>query len=165
MQLGASGMGSTLLLAPDGQAAAAAFMGHHQQPYYNPGAAATSSATVASTSSHMYQQPSTPDPSRGGAGPGPACAIYLRLHPSSSFLTNTSLWVATLCSHSVQELREAAVARFPGAACVRVEGVIKDGKGGELPLQIEQEQELAAYLAHMQGASPTFNVQLVWKGT
>lgn len=166
MQLGASGMGSTLLLTPGGQAAAATFMGHHQQPYYNPGAVATSSASVASTPSQMYQQPSsTPDSSGSGAGPGSACAIYLRLHPSSSFLTSTSLWVATLCSHSVQELREAAVARFPGAACVRVEGVIKDGKGGELPLQIEQEQELAAYLAHMQGASPTFNVQLVWKGT
>ncbi|OAQ96818.1 hypothetical protein LLEC1_07897 [Akanthomyces lecanii] len=106
MQLGASGLGSTLLLGPGGQAAEAAFMGHHQQPYYNQGAVATSSANLASTSSQMYRQPSTPEQSRGAAGPG-----------------------------------------------------------GELPLQIEQEQELAAYLAHMQGASPTFNVQLVWKGT
>lgn len=170
MQLGSSGLGPGLLLAPGSQAAA--FMNHHQQSYYNPAAVASSSAPVGNPSSQLYQQqqqqqqPATANSSRVGAVAGamPAYAIYLRLHPSSSFLTGTSLWVATLASHSVQELREAAVARFPGAACVRVEGVIKDGKGGELPLQIEQEQELAAYLAHMQGASPTFNVQLIWKG-
>lgn len=164
MQLGSTPMGSGLLLAPGSQAA---FMSHHpQQSFFNH---TTANPTVANNPSQVYQQPqqqSTPGPSRGGSVGGiPACAIYLRLHPSSTFITNTSLWVATLGSHSVQELREAAVAKFPGAACVRIEGIIKDGKGGELPLQIEQEQELEAYLAHMQGGSPTFNVQLVWKGS
>lgn len=157
MQLGSSAMGSALLLAPGNQAT---FMSH-QQPYYG------SVGATASGSSHAYQ-PSPSQQSLSGASASssrPACAIYLRLHPSSSFLTDTSLWVATLGSHSVDELREAAVAKFPGAACVRIEGIIKDGKGGELPLQIEHEQELAAYLSHMQGVAPTFNVQLVWKGT
>ncbi|KAJ6784922.1 hypothetical protein PWT90_09242 [Aphanocladium album] len=173
MQLGSSGMGPAMMLTHGGQAAAAAFMSHHQQqPYFNPAAVATSSAAVAGASPQVYQQQqqqqqqqASGSSTSGGGGGIPACAIYLRLHPSSSFLTGTSLWVATLGSHSLLELREAAVAKFPGAACVRVEGVIKDGKGGELPLQIEQEQELAAYLAHMQGGSPMFNVQLVWKGT
>ncbi|KAH8718229.1 hypothetical protein HC256_002880 [Beauveria bassiana] len=169
MQLNSPGMGGPgVLLSPGSQAA---FLGHHHQPFYSATAvAAASSASVASASPQMYPQPPCTS-SRGGGGGGgagpdvPACAVYLRLHPSSSFITEMSLWVATLGSHSVQELRESAVARFPGAACIRVEGVIKDGKGGELPLQIEHEQELAAYLAHMQGASPTFNVQLVWKDT
>lgn len=136
-----SPMSSSLLLTPNSQSA---FMSQaYVQQHY---AQATPSAQV-------YQQPAT------------ACAVYLRLHPSSSFVANTNLWVATLSSQSLQELREAAVAKFPGAVCLRVEGVIKDGKGGELPLQIEQEQELSAYMAHLQGASPTFNVQLVWKAT
>ncbi|OAA68814.1 hypothetical protein ISF_03189 [Cordyceps fumosorosea ARSEF 2679] len=168
MQLDSSGMSPHALLLSPGNptaaaaaAAAAAFMGHHHHPspqaFYDVGAVASSPSAGAASG---YQQTTTTP--RGGA----ACAVYLRLHPSSSFLTGAGLWVATLGAHpSVQELREAAVARFPGAACGRVEGVIKDGKGGELPLQIEQEQELAAYLAHTQGASPTFNVQLVWKGT
>ncbi|KAM3516263.1 hypothetical protein MY11210_000022 [Beauveria gryllotalpidicola] len=167
IQLSSPGMGPGLLLSPGSEAA---FLGHHHQPFYSAAeVAAASSASVASASRHIYRQPpSTSSRGGGGGGAGPdvsACAVYLRLHPSSSFITGMSLWVATLGSHSVQELREAAVARFPGAACMRVEGVIKDGKGGELPLQIEHEQELAAYLAHMQGASPTFNVQLVWKDT
>ncbi|KAL0935386.1 clr5 domain protein [Colletotrichum truncatum] len=92
-------------------------------------------------------------------------AVYLRLHPSSTFVVNANLWIATLNSHSVQVLRHVAASKFPGAVCLRVEGVLKDGKGGEMPLQIDQDPELAAYLAHLQGATPTFNVQLVpgWK--
>ncbi len=136
-----SPMSSSLLLTPNSQSA---FMSQaYVQQHY---AQATPPAQV-------YQQPAS------------ACAVYLRPHPSSSFVASTTLWVATLGSQSLQELREAAVAKFPGAVCLRVEGVIKDGKGGELPLQIEQEQELSAYMAHLQGASPTFNVQLVWKTT
>ncbi|KAK1992829.1 hypothetical protein LX36DRAFT_662053 [Colletotrichum falcatum] len=92
-------------------------------------------------------------------------AVYLRLHPSSTFVVNANLWIATLSSHSVQELRHVAASKFPGCICLRVEGVLKDGKGGEMPLQIDQDPELAAYVAHLQGATPTFNVQLVpgWK--
>ncbi|WYZ44387.1 hypothetical protein EsH8_VII_000823 [Colletotrichum jinshuiense] len=92
-------------------------------------------------------------------------AVFLRLHPSSTFVVNASLWIATVSSHSVQELRHVAASKFPGSICLRVEGVLKDGKGGEMPLQIDQDPELAAYLAHLQGATPTFNVQLVpgWK--
>ncbi|KAH7320015.1 hypothetical protein B0I35DRAFT_408741 [Stachybotrys elegans] len=89
-------------------------------------------------------------------------AAYLRLHPSSRVVSDTSLWIATLNLPSVQELRQTAVQNYPGAVCLRIEGIVKDGKGGEIPLPIEQDQELSAYLAHLQGAAPTFNVQL-WK--
>ena len=66
-----------------------------------------------------------------------------------------------MASQSIQELRQAAVTKFPGAMCVRIEGIIKDAKGNELPLQIQGDDELGAYFAHMQGGSPTFSVQLV----
>lgn len=91
------------------------------------------------------------------------CAAYLRLHPSSSFVASPSLWIATLGSHSVQELRQAAAAKVAGTVCLRVEGVLKDSKGRELSLPIEHDQELGTYLAHLQGAAPTFAAQLVWK--
>ncbi|KAI9171674.1 hypothetical protein HJFPF1_01161 [Paramyrothecium foliicola] len=92
-------------------------------------------------------------------------AVYLRLHPSSSFITNASLWIATAHSHSLQELRRAAVETFPSALCLRVEGILRDGKGGELSLPIEGDQELGAYLAHLQSSAPTFNVQLAWRAS
>ncbi|KAF4971787.1 hypothetical protein FSARC_1480 [Fusarium sarcochroum] len=90
-----------------------------------------------------------------------AFAIFLRLHPSSTYVTNSSLWISTMTSQSIQELRQAAVAKFPGALCVRIEGILRDPKGAELPLQIQGDDELGAYFAHMQGGSPTFSVQLV----
>ncbi|KAG6019577.1 hypothetical protein E4U41_003167 [Claviceps citrina] len=91
------------------------------------------------------------------------CAMYMRLHPSSSFVPGSNLWISTLASHSVEEIRQVAAEKYPGTTCVRVEAVIKDGKGGELPLPIEHDEELGAYIAHLQGAAPTFNVQMVWE--
>ncbi|KAG5953458.1 hypothetical protein E4U57_005373 [Claviceps arundinis] len=97
------------------------------------------------------------------------CAIYMRLHPSSSVFGSdfNNLWVATLGSRSVQELRQIAEGKFPGTHCARIEAIIKDGKGGEIPLYIGNDPELGAYIAHLNGneAAPTFNVQMVWKAS
>ncbi|KAG6100799.1 hypothetical protein E4U30_003919 [Claviceps sp. LM220 group G6] len=97
------------------------------------------------------------------------CAIYMRLHPSSSVFGSdfNNLWVATLGSRSVQELRQIAEEKFPGTHCARIEAIIKDGKGGEIPLYIGNDPELGAYIAHLNGngAAPTFNVQMVWKAS
>jgi hypothetical protein len=91
-------------------------------------------------------------------------AVFMRLHPSSTYPANTSLWISTMSSQSIQELRQVAVTKFPGAMCVRIEGIIKDPKGNELPLQIQGDDELAAYFDHMQSGTPTFSVQLVQHG-
>ncbi|GJD03006.1 hypothetical protein ColKHC_11831 [Colletotrichum higginsianum] len=133
-----SHMGSSLLLAANAQAA---FVGQ------------------------QYAQQFTAAPPVFHTTAPASVAVYLRLHPSSTFVVNVNLWIATLSSHSVQDLRHVAASKFPGSICLRLEGVLKDGKGGEMPLQIDQDPELAAYLAHLQGATPTFNVQLVpgWK--
>ncbi|KAI1057963.1 hypothetical protein LB506_000975 [Fusarium annulatum] len=92
-------------------------------------------------------------------------AVFMRLHPTSTYPANTSLWISTMSSQSIQELRQVAVAKFPGAMCVRIEGIIKDPKGNELPLQIQGDDELAAYFDHMQSGTPTFTVQLVQHGS
>ncbi|KAK1984072.1 hypothetical protein LZ30DRAFT_587044 [Colletotrichum cereale] len=139
-----SHLGSSLLLAANAQAA---FV---DQQYAQQFAAAPP----------VFHTPPPPLPP-----PASVVAVYLRLHPSSTLVVNANLWIATLGSHSVQELRHVAASKFPGCICLRVEGVLRDGKGGEMPLQIDQDPELAAYIAHLQGATPTFNVQLVpgWK--
>ncbi|KAF4340580.1 hypothetical protein FBEOM_5520 [Fusarium beomiforme] len=91
-------------------------------------------------------------------------AVFMRLHPSSTYPANANLWISTMSSQSIQELRHVAVTKFPGAMCVRIEGVIKDPKGNELLLQIQGDDELAAYFDHMQSGTPTFTVQLVQHG-
>lgn len=109
----------------------------------------------------VYQQ-TTPAPSLFYQAPT-AFAVYFRLHPSSSFASAASLWISTLRSSLLQDLRGAAASKFPGTVCLRVEGIVKDGNGGEIPLQINQDDEMMAYMEHLQGSTPTFSVQLVWK--
>lgn len=94
--------------------------------------------------------------------PQPALAIYLRPHPSSTYPAGPQLWVATLASRSLRELRAAAAGRFAGAVCVAVEGVLR-GEGGECALGIGGDEELGAYIAHLEGGTPTFNVMLAWR--
>jgi hypothetical protein len=90
-------------------------------------------------------------------------AIYFRLQPTSTVSGVPSMWVATLLSRSVEELRSKAVAKSPGAVCLAIDGIVKDGMGGEMPLPIRGDEELEAYLDHILElhAPPTFSVQLI----
>lgn len=90
-----------------------------------------------------------------------ATAVFLRLHPTSNFTIPNNIWISTVSTLSLDHVRAAAVVKFPGTTCGLIEGVVKDGSGGELPLRVQDNQELAAYMSHLQGASPTFNVQLL----
>ncbi|KAI5467411.1 hypothetical protein BGZ63DRAFT_346248 [Mariannaea sp. PMI_226] len=137
-----SQMGPSLFLTANPQVA---FMGQQQYVQHPYAAAATSSGSVF----HTVQPIST------------SMAVWLKLHPSSTFVTNSALWIGTMTAQSLQSLRHTAVEKFPGALCGRVEGIVKDGKGGELPLHIQDDEELRAYLEHLQGGTPTFAVQLV----
>ncbi|KAL2260399.1 hypothetical protein VTK26DRAFT_5591 [Humicola hyalothermophila] len=108
----------------------------------------------------MYQPPSAPSSS-----PGPI-AVFFRLHPASQAMLpagTPSQWIFPLSSRTMTDLRSAAVAKCPpGAVCLSVEGIIKDGKGGELPLPVSDEAELETYLEHVQGhGAPVFSVHVV----
>ncbi|CEI64391.1 hypothetical protein FVEN_g10809 [Fusarium venenatum] len=145
------GSSATTAVSMNNQYASSMYLGNQPQPNYI-------------EQQYVQHQFASPAPSTMFQ-PVPAVpssfAVFLRLHPSSTYVTNTSLWISTMASQSIQELRQTAVAKFPGALCVRIEGIIKDPKGNELPLQIQGDDELCAYFAHMQGGSPTFSVQLV----
>lgn len=133
-------LGAQLLLPSDASP-------YEQQPYFMPYSPLQPAATAAAA-----------------AAAAASIAVYLRLHPSSTYVTGTPLWIATLGSHSVRELRAVAAGRFGDAVCVGVEGVVRDGKGGECALGIGGDEELGAYLAHLEGGTPTFNVTLAWRG-
>lgn len=92
-------------------------------------------------------------------------AVYFRLHEASEIQTDMRLWVQTLTSASVDELRQLAAAKFPGTICGRIEGIVKETNGNEVLLQIDQDEELDAYLAHINGVKPMFAVQILhaWK--
>jgi hypothetical protein len=101
------------------------------------------------------------------AFPNPAnsIAVYFRLHPASDIQPNSRLWVSTLSSVSVDELRQLATSKYPGTIPVRLEGIVKESNGQEMNLQIDHDEELDAYLAAINGVKPIFTVQLMqgWK--
>jgi hypothetical protein len=71
-------------------------------------------------------------------------------------------WIAPLTERTMGELRRAAIQKTPGGICYKIEGIVKDGKGGELPLPVSDEGELETYLQHVQGSgAPTFCIHVV----
>ena len=96
--------------------------------------------------------PAPPPPPPSG---GPPVAVYIRLHPASLALMppgQPQQWIVPLMNRTMAEVREGAVHKCPpGAVCVAVQGVIKDGKGGELMVPVTDDGELDVYLEHVAG--------------
>ncbi|KAK1752567.1 hypothetical protein QBC47DRAFT_327854 [Echria macrotheca] len=111
-------------------------------------------------------------PAAAAADAAPRIGVYFRLHPSSTVVPppgTSYIWITTISSRTIADVRAAATERFSVAGedhhvvCTSIEGIIKDGKGGEMiPLPVGDDVELGAYLDHVQAAraAPTFNVQL-----
>ncbi|KAK4129650.1 hypothetical protein N657DRAFT_610208 [Parathielavia appendiculata] len=109
----------------------------------------------------QHQQQATPAPASSGA-----IAAFFRLNPAQAamFPGVPAQWISPLSSRTMAELRSAARQKTPGALCYKIEGIVKDGKGGELPLPVSDEVELETYLQHVQGlghGAPTFNVHVL----
>ena len=113
---------------------------------------------------HHHQQqfahafvPSSPYPSR----PSTSLPVYFRLSPSSQIQQNTKVWLATLSSISVNELRQLATSKHSNTVSVRIDGVVRDEANNEVSFPIDEDDELEAYMGHVSGGKATFNVQLM----
>ncbi|KAI9705813.1 MAG: hypothetical protein M1836_005219 [Candelina mexicana] len=99
------------------------------------------------------------------AYPPPPISIpaFFRLSPLSQLHQQANfqkVWLGTLTSGSVAELRQLATSKYPNTAVVRIEGMVKDVQGNEMSFEIDEDDELDAYLAHINGAKATFVFQL-----
>ncbi|KAK0747739.1 hypothetical protein B0T21DRAFT_9745 [Apiosordaria backusii] len=108
--------------------------------------------------------PSAPPPAPAPLTKGTFPA-YFRLHNAirGLFPGMKPQWIHLLTSRSYRDLKEAAVVKTPGAMCYKIEGIVKDGNGGELPLPVTDDMELETYLEHIEGnggGAPMFNVHL-----
>ncbi|KAJ4549839.1 hypothetical protein HRR78_004649 [Exophiala dermatitidis] len=86
--------------------------------------------------------------------------VYVRPHPKSTMYNNTKIALASLSGRTVQELHAMLAAKYPGAKPTRIDGVEKDANGNEISYLIEEDEELDAYLEHVQGRKATFVVLL-----
>lgn len=83
-------------------------------------------------------------------------AVYLRPHPKSQVYQTSKVWLGTLGSRSVGELRALLASKWPRASIARVDGIEKGVGGQEISYLIEEDDELDAYLTHVQGRKATF---------
>ncbi|KAL2136512.1 hypothetical protein VTI74DRAFT_3337 [Chaetomium olivicolor] len=120
--------------------------------------------------SQQRRQRSTATPSAPPPEPEPkpqvsstAIAVFFRLHPSSvaMFPAAPKQWISALDTRSLAELRAAAQQKVPGSLCYKIEGIVKDGRGGELPLPVSDDGELETYLQHVEGQAPTFCLRMI----
>lgn len=86
--------------------------------------------------------------------------VYIRPHPKSQMHKGTKMWLASLHSRTVFELRQVLQAKWPDAAIVRIDGVDKDPNGQDISYLIEEDEELDAYLTHVQDRKATIVVML-----
>ncbi|KIV81533.1 hypothetical protein PV11_03711 [Exophiala sideris] len=88
--------------------------------------------------------------------------VYIRPHPKSTLYNNTKMWLGSLSSRSVGELHAMLANKYPNAKPARIDGIEKD-TSGEISYLIEEDEELDAYLDHVQGRKATFVVLLLAK--
>jgi hypothetical protein len=87
-------------------------------------------------------------------------AVYIRPHPKSNMYNNTKMWLGSLSGRSVQELHALLASKYPNAKPARIDGSEKDAAGHEISYLIEEDEELDAYLDHVEGRKATFVVLL-----
>jgi hypothetical protein len=83
-------------------------------------------------------------------------AVYLRPHPRSQVYQTSKVWLGALSSRTVAELRSLLASKWPNASIVRVDGIEKGAGGQEISYLIEEDDELDAYLTHVQDRKATF---------
>ena len=87
-------------------------------------------------------------------------AIYLRPSTKSQLHASDKMSLATLSARTVEELHRVIQRRWPNAPATRIDGVEKGDNAQEVPYLIEEDEELDAYLDHVEGRKATFVVQL-----
>jgi hypothetical protein len=96
--------------------------------------------------------------------------IYFRLHPhSSTSMPHKTVWLGIMQQGTVAELKGLAMREHPGTSVLRVEGVMvfnsgEQGQDREASIRIDEEEELGAYLEHVENGKATFCVLLGVQG-
>lgn len=114
----------------------------------------------------QHQQQQAPQQSESAPTSSGAFAAFFRLHGAAvmMFPGVQAQWIVPLSERTMGELRRAALQKTPGGICYKIEGIVKDNQGGELPLPVSDEGELETYLQHVQGqghGAPTFHIHVV----
>lgn len=129
--------------------------GHVLQVSFNP-AQASSYGFVSSDSTDLQIDPSllqaAENPTDQSSQP---VAVYIKPHPASQVHSTTKMWLASLKTKTVRELRQVMRGKWSDAEISQIFGLEKHASE-ELTYLIEEDEELEAYLEHVSGRKATF---------
>lgn len=87
-------------------------------------------------------------------------AVYIKPHPQSQIHASDKMFLATLSLRKYSELEEMIRNRWKDTVVARVEGLATAENGNKIPFPIEDDDELEAYLDHVQGSKIIFLAQV-----
>jgi len=86
-------------------------------------------------------------------------AVYIRPHPQSQIHASDKMWLASMLTQSMSELRSLLSAKWPDAVATRIDGICTDANG-QISWGIDEDEELEAYLDKVKSRKAIFLVFL-----
>lgn len=140
----------SLLLAASDAAILPGLAYHQSEQHYQSQDAQPPIPAPQHTTNHHYSQNYYPAATSRHSQPMP---IYFRLHHlSATSFPSKTVWLSILHTHSVQEISNLVVREHPGTVVLKVEGLVvyrQDQGEREVVVEVSDDEELAAYLAHV----------------
>ena len=85
-------------------------------------------------------------------------AAYFKPHPDSQVHKTAKMWLGQLNTPTVHDLRSTMSTKWADAIFERIQGLSKDVNGQQLTYEIDEDEELEAYLDHVAGGKTVFQV-------
>jgi len=86
--------------------------------------------------------------------------VYVKPHPQSTIHARDKMFLSHLSTRTCEELTHIILQKWADSTIVKVEGMAKTPTGNEIAFTIDGDDELDAYLDHVQGAKVVFVVQV-----
>ncbi|KAK5950740.1 hypothetical protein OHC33_008123 [Knufia fluminis] len=86
--------------------------------------------------------------------------VFIKPHPLSTIHARDKMFLSTLSTRTTAELTHVILQKWSDSTIIKVEGMAKTPTGSEIAFTIDGDDELDAYLDHVQGAKVVFVVQV-----
>ena len=121
----------------------------------------SAAAQPVSNVSNVHIDPSLLPPANGGTyepinQPASPVAAFFKPHPRSQIHKAAKMWLGTLNTQTLSEIRSMLASKWPDAIFNRIEGMARGPDGDHIPYLIEDDEELQAYLEHVAGGKAVF---------
>jgi len=115
--------------------------------------------TATAATAHAQPTPETPA-SAPAPNPTTPIPVYVKPHTESTIHARDKMFLSQLSTRTYAELTHIIMSKWSDSAIVKIEGMAKAPTGSDIAFTIDGDDELDAYLDHVQGAKVVFVVQV-----